>query len=54
MDTHPHSADEAFARDLVELDRELEARTELEMPEKTVSLLAGLVAGMTHVGRPAR
>jgi hypothetical protein len=24
------------------------------MSEKTVSLLAGLVAGMTHVGRPAR
>ncbi|MNU45850.1 hypothetical protein D3C71_347010 [compost metagenome] len=52
---HEHDGpDEAFARELAELDRELEARTEPEMSEKTVSLLAGLVAGMTHVGRPAR
>ena len=54
MDAQPSGPDEAFARDLVELDRELEARTEPQMPEKTVSLLAGLIAGMTHVGRPAR
>ena len=54
MDTQACGPDEAFARDLVELDRELEARTEPQIPEKTVSLLAGLVAGMTHVGRPAR
>lgn len=54
MDTQPSGPDEAFARDLVELDRQLEARSEPQMPEKTVSLLAGLVAGMTHVGRPAR
>lgn len=54
MDTQPCGPDEAFARDLAELDRELEARTDPQMPEKTVSLLAGLIAGMTHVGRPAR
>lgn len=54
MDTQPCGPDEAFARDLVELDRELEARTEPQMPEKTVSLLAGLIAGMSYVGRPAR
>jgi hypothetical protein len=54
MDMQPCGPDEAFARDLVELDRELEARTDPQMPEKTVSLMAGLIAGMTHVGRPAR
>ncbi len=54
MDTQPCGPDGAFARDLVELDRELEARSEPQMPEKTVSLLAGLVAGMTHVGRPGQ
>ena len=54
MNTQPCGPDEAFARDLAELDRELEARTDPEMPEKTVSLLAGLVAGMAQVGRPAR
>jgi len=54
MDTQPCGPDEAFARDLVELDRELEARTEPEIPAKTVDLIAGLLAGMTHVGRPAR
>lgn len=54
MDTQPCGPDETFARDLVELHRELEIRTELLMPEKTVSLLAGLVAGMTQVGRSAR
>ena len=54
MDTQPCGPDEAFARDLVELDRELEARADPQMPEKTVSLLAGLIAGMALVGRPAR
>lgn len=54
MNTQPCGPDEAFARELAELDRELETRTEPEVPEKTVSLLAGLVAGMTHVGRPTR
>jgi hypothetical protein len=53
MQEHPQP-DETFARDLVELDRELEARTDPQIPEKTVNLLAGLIAGMTHVGRPAR
>ncbi|MNS68855.1 hypothetical protein D3C72_1021480 [compost metagenome] len=51
MDAQHSGPDEAFARDLAELDRELEARTD---PQKTVSLLAGLVAGITLVGRPAR
>ena len=54
MDTQPPEPDEAFARDLAELDRELEAHTDPQMPEKTVSLLASLVAGMTLVGRPSR
>ncbi|MNR98405.1 hypothetical protein D3C72_296080 [compost metagenome] len=54
MNTQPCGPDEAFARDLAELDQELEARTDPQMPEKTVSLIAGLVAGMTLAGRPAR
>ena len=54
MDTQPCGPDEAFARDLAELERDLEARTEPQMPEKTISLIAGLLAGMTHVGRHAR
>ena len=59
MDTQPCGPDEAFARDLVELDRELEARTDqsnaFELPaDEHRKLVAGLLAGMTHVGRPAR
>jgi len=54
MNAQPCVPDEAFARDLAELDRELAARTDPEMPEKTVNLLAGLVAGMALVGRPSR
>ncbi|MFZ4165161.1 hypothetical protein [Brevundimonas sp. NPDC058933] len=54
MNTQPCGPDEALARDLAELDRELETRTDPEMPEKTVSLLAGLVAGMAQIGRPVR
>lgn len=52
MDAQHCGPDETFARDLAELDRELEARAEPQMSEKTVSLLAGLVAGMAQVGRP--
>ena len=54
MNAQPCVPDEAFARDLAELDRELAARTDPEMPEKAVNLLAGLVAGMALVGRPSR
>lgn len=54
MDTQPRSPDEAFARDLAQLDRELEARNETEIPSQTVNFIAGLIAGMIQVGRPAR
>lgn len=54
MDTQPGGPDEAFTRDLAEMDRELEGRTDPQAPEKTASLLAGLIAGMTHVGRSPR
>ena len=52
MDTQPCGPDEAFARDLAELDQQLDDRIEPPIPEKTISLIAGLLAGMTHVGRP--
>lgn len=54
MDTQPCGRDEAFARDLAELDRELEQRREPEIPAPTLDLVAGLIAGMTLVGRPSR
>ena len=54
MDTQPCGSDEAFARDLAELDCELEARSEPEIPAPTLDLVAGLIAGMTLVGRPIR
>lgn len=54
MDTQPCRPDETFARDLAELDRELEARREPEIPAQTLDLVAGLIAGMALVGRPAR
>jgi hypothetical protein len=59
MDTQPCGPDDAFARDLVELDRALEARVDqsnaFELPaDENRKLIAGLLAGMTHVGRPAR
>jgi hypothetical protein len=54
MDAQPCGPDNAFARDLVELDRELEARREPEIPTPTLDLVAGLIAGMTLVGRPSR
>ena len=49
----------AFARDLLELGRELEARANqsnaFELPaDEHRRLIAGLLAGMTYVGRPAR
>lgn len=54
MDTQPCGPDDAFARDLAELDRELELRREPEIPAPTLNLVAGLVAGMALVGRPVR
>lgn len=52
METKPLGPDEAFARDLEELDRELEQRERANIPAPTVDLIAGLVAGMRLVGRP--
>ena len=54
MDTQPCGRDEAFARELAELDRELEQRHEPEIPAPTLDLVAGLIAGMTLVGRSSR
>ena len=54
MDTQPCGPDEALARDLAKLDRELEQRREPEIPAPTLDLVAGLIAGMTLVGRPVR
>lgn len=44
MNTQPCGRDEAFARDLAELDRELEKRREPEIPAPTLDLVAGLIA----------
>lgn len=52
METKPLGPDEAFARDLEELDRDLEQRERADIPAPTVDLIAGLVAGMRLVGRP--
>ncbi|WP_155802374.1 hypothetical protein [Brevundimonas naejangsanensis] len=52
METKPLGPDEAFARDLQQLDRELEQRERADIPQPTVDLVAGLVAGMRLVGRP--
>jgi len=52
METKPLGPDEAFARDLERLDRELEQRERADIPTPTVELIAGLVAGMRLVGRP--
>lgn len=52
METKPLGPDEAFARDLEQLDRDLEQRERADIPTPTVDLIAGLVAGMRLVGRP--
>jgi len=52
METKPLGPDEAFARDLEQLDRELEQHERADIPAQTVDLIAGLVAGMRLVGRP--
>lgn len=48
MDTRPYGPDEAFARDLEKLDRDLEQRERADVPQLTV----GLIAGMRLAGRP--
>lgn len=52
METKHLGPDEAFARDLEQLDRDLEQRDRAPIPIQTVDLIAGLVAGMRLVGRP--
>jgi len=52
METKPLGPDEAFARDLEMLDRDLEQRERADIPVPAVDLVAGLVAGMRLVGRP--
>ncbi|EKY30628.1 hypothetical protein HMPREF0185_00207 [Brevundimonas diminuta 470-4] len=52
METKPLGLDEAFARELEKLDRDLEQRERADIPAPTVGLVAGLVAGMRLVGRP--
>lgn len=52
METKPLGPDAAFARDLEQLDRELEQRDRADIPTPTVELIAGLVSGMRLVGRP--
>lgn len=52
METKPLGPDEAFARDLESLDRDLELRERADNAAPTVDLIAGLVAGMRLVGRP--
>lgn len=52
METTSLGPDEAFARDLEKLDRDLEQRERADIPAPTVDLIAGLVAGMRLAGRP--
>ncbi|MET4683130.1 hypothetical protein [Brevundimonas faecalis] len=52
MDDQSDGPDEAFARDLEQLDRDLEQRQRPNVPAKTVDLITGLLAGMRLVGRP--
>ncbi|MEN5053136.1 hypothetical protein [Brevundimonas naejangsanensis] len=51
METKLLGSDEAFARDLEQLDRDLEQRECADIPTQTVDLIAGLVAGMRLAGR---
>lgn len=53
----PPPSEKAFADDLSHLERELAQRHNASPPRPGVdsrAVIAGLVAGMTHVGRPAR
>ncbi|MNS80211.1 hypothetical protein D3C72_1138800 [compost metagenome] len=52
----PSPSEEAFTEDLVRLDAELATRSQTNAfeltPEASRTLLSGLLAGMTFVGRP--
>lgn len=52
MDEQPTGPDEAFARELEALDRDLEQRQRPDVLVKVVDLIPGLIAGMRLVGRP--
>lgn len=52
MDMEALGADEAFARELEQLDRALEQRERPDISAPTVDLITGLVAGLRLVGRP--
>lgn len=52
MDMEALGPDEGFARDLEQLDRELEQRERPDIPTPTVDLITGLVAGLRLAGRP--
>ncbi|MNX82693.1 hypothetical protein D3C86_1144300 [compost metagenome] len=59
MDTQPCGPDEAFARDLVELDADLGKRIDqsnaVALPaDEHRKLISGLLGGMTYIGRPVR
>ncbi|WP_433933349.1 hypothetical protein [Brevundimonas diminuta] len=52
MDIETLGFDEGFARNLEQLDCELEQRKRPDVPAPTVDLIAGLVAGLRLVGQP--
>lgn len=52
METKSLGPDEAFARDLEQLDRDLEQRERAGAPAPAVDLIAGLASGLRLVGRP--
>jgi len=52
METKPLGPDEAFTRDLEQLDRELEQRDGADIPAPTVDLIAGRSRGMRLAGQP--
>ncbi|QTC88205.1 hypothetical protein [Brevundimonas pondensis] len=51
----PSPSEKAFANDLPQLEQELADRAEPTRSDAQVrAVVAGLLAGMTHVGRPSR
>jgi len=52
MDTNHPGPEEALARDVEKRDRDLKQRERADTPQRTVDLIAGLVAGM-RPGGPA-
>lgn len=52
----PSPSEEAFVNDLPQLEQELAQRQGSASPPATDAraMIAGLIAGMAHVGRPAR